>query len=265
MKKLFTTLLGLLAFTGFADNPKFTVDASRSAGNVSPRLYGLMTEEINHSYDGGLYGELVQNRAFQDDASNPVHWSAVNGDQSAATIALDPANPLNDKLARSLRVTVTKADKKNPAGAANDGYWGIPVMSKTTYRASIFAKAAANFSGPVTVSIVSDDGKEVYAAGKISGLTTDWKKFEVTLKTGCFTPTAKAHFAITLNQSGTVWLGFVSLFPPTWNNQPNGFRKDLMQMMVDLHPKFLRCPWRQLCGRRHRRDAVRLEENHRPG
>ena len=234
--------LGLLAFTGFAENPKFTVDAAHSAGNVSPRLYGLMTEEINHSYDGGLYAELIQNRAFQDDASKPVHWSAVNGDQSAATIKLDPANPLNDKLARSLRVTVTKADKINPAGAANDGYWGIPVMPKTTYHASFFAKAEAGFSGPVTVSIVSDDGKEVYAKGKISGLTKDWKKFEVTLKTGRVMPTAKAHFAITLNQPGTVWLGFVSLFPPTWNNQPNGFRKDLMQMMVDLHPKFLRCP-----------------------
>jgi Alpha-L-arabinofuranosidase C-terminal domain len=29
----------------------FTVDASRPAGKVSPMLYGLMTEEINHAYD----------------------------------------------------------------------------------------------------------------------------------------------------------------------------------------------------------------------
>ena len=77
---------------------------------------------------------------------------------------------------------------------------------------------------------------------KISGLTTEWKKFEVTLKTGSVAPTAKARFAITLDRPGTVWLGMVSLFPPTWNNQPNGFRKDLMQMMVDLNPKFLRFP-----------------------
>ena len=93
MKISIILCFSLLAFTGFAADPKFTVDASHSAGNVSPRLYGLMTEEINHSYDGGLYAELIQNRAFQDDASAPVHWSAVNGDQSAATIALDPANP----------------------------------------------------------------------------------------------------------------------------------------------------------------------------
>ena len=68
------------------------------------------------------------------------------------------------------------------------------------------------------------------------------EKFEATLKTGQVTPTAKAHFAITLDQPGTVWLGLVSLFPPTWNDQPNGFRKDLMQMLVDLNPKFLRFP-----------------------
>ena len=41
-----------------------------------------MTEEINHSYDGGLYAELIQNRAFLDDAHTPVHWSVVNDDSS---------------------------------------------------------------------------------------------------------------------------------------------------------------------------------------
>ena len=44
-------------------------------------LYGLMTEEINYSYDGGLYGELIRNRVFKDDPANPVHWSAGTGSQ----------------------------------------------------------------------------------------------------------------------------------------------------------------------------------------
>ena len=39
-----------------------------------------------------------------------------------------------------------------------------------------------------------------------------------------------------------MWLGLVSLFPPTWNDRPNGLRPDLMQMLVDLKPKFLRFP-----------------------
>lgn len=243
MKKISTILICAVAMAnGLAANSTFTVDASHPAGKVSPMLYGLMTEEINHSYDGGLYAELIQNRAFLDNPTKPVHWSVVNGENSAATIALDSANVFNDKLTTSLRLTVTKADGKNSAGLANDGYWGIPVQPKTTYRAAMLARTDIDFSGPVTVSIVSDDGKKVYATEKFSGLTTAWKKFEVTLKTGKVAPTTKAHFVITLDQPGTIWLGMVSLFPPTWNDQPNGFRKDLMQMLVDLNPKFLRFP-----------------------
>jgi alpha-N-arabinofuranosidase len=243
MKKLTTFLIcATVAVSGLAAGPTFTIDASHSAGKVSPTLYGLMTEEINHSYDGGLYAELIQNRAFLDNGDTPVHWSVVNDNDSAATIALDPENPFNDQLTTSLRLTVTKGDRKNSAGVANSGYWGIPVQPKTTYRATIFAKADSNFSGPVTISIVSNDGEKIYASEKFSDLTTDWKKFEVTLKTGRVAPTAQAHFEITLDQPGTIWLGLVSLFPPTWDNQPNGFRKDLMQMLVDLNPKFLRFP-----------------------
>jgi len=242
--KQFTTLLAFAAASvwSLAASPTVTIDVTRPAGKVSPIFSGLMTEEINHSYDGGLYAELIQNRAFLDNVKAPVHWSVVNGENAAATIALDPTNSFNDKLTTSLCLTVTKADKKHPAGVANDGYWGIPVQAKTTYHASILAKAGPDFSGPVTVSIVSEDGHTVFATGTVSGLTTGWNKFEVALTTGRGTPTAKARFVISLGQPGTVWLGLVSLFPPTWNDQPNGFRKDLMQMLVDLNPKFLRFP-----------------------
>jgi alpha-L-arabinofuranosidase len=243
MNKLTTFLIcTTIALPGLAAGPTFTVEAGQPAGRVSPALYGLMTEEINHSYDGGLYAELIQNRAFLDDANTPAHWSVVNDNDAAATIALDSANSFNDQLTMSLRLTVTKAAPGHPAGVANSGYWGIPVQPRTSYRASILARAEAGFSGPATVSIVSEDGGTVYATGNFSGLTTDWKKFEVTIKTGRATPTTKARLVITLDQPGTVWFGLVSLFPPTWNDQPNGFRKDLMQMLVDLHPKFLRFP-----------------------
>ncbi|MEJ0090118.1 MAG: alpha-L-arabinofuranosidase C-terminal domain-containing protein [Limisphaerales bacterium] len=243
MKKFIAfSIYATAAVSCLATGPAFTVDASHPVGKVSPKLYGLMTEEINHSYDGGLYAELIQNRIFLDNTNSPVHWSVVNDENSAATVALDSANSFNDQLTTSLRLTVTKADKKHPAGVANDGYWGIPVQPRTTYRVTILAKADTGFSGPVIISIVSDDGKKVYATEKFSGVATNWKKFEVTLKTGRVTPTDKARFVITLDQPGTIWLGMASLFPPTWNDRPNGLRKDLMQMLVELNPKFLRFP-----------------------
>ena len=243
MKTLSTLLFcATILANASAVGPTFTVDASRSAGKVSPLFYGLMTEEINHSYDGGLYAELIQNRAFLDHPTTPAHWSVIASNGAEASIALDASSPFNDKLTMSLRLRVTKASKENPAGVANSGYWGIPVQPKTTYRATILAGVESNFPGPITVSIVSDDGRTIYASETFTGLTTGWKTFEVTLKTGKVVPTTKARFQITLDRPGMIWLGMVSLFPPTWNNQPNGFRKDLMQMLVDLNPRFLRFP-----------------------
>ena len=246
MKRNLTTLAASLfcatTLLAPAAEPTFTINASHAAGQVSPLFYGLMTEEINHSYDGGLYAELIQNRAFLDNASSPVHWLLEHDTNSTVEVTLDPTNSFNENLTTSLRLTVTAAAKDHPAGVANSGYWGIPVEPHTRYHVTLLARATANFSGPLTVSLVSDDGRIVYAKQTITGLAPGWKKFETTLKTGGVAPTAHARFAITLDQPATVWLGLVSLFPPTWNNQPNGFRKDLMQMMVDLNPKFLRFP-----------------------
>lgn len=222
-----------------ADTPLLTIEADKSVAKVSPMLYGLMTEEINYSYDGGLYAELVRNRAFLDDAEKPAHWSTV----ANAAIALDSKQPLNDVIPVSLRVEATAATPAAPAGVANSGYWGIPVKPVTRYRASFHAKAASGFSGSVIVSIASDDGMAVYAKARVPGLSADWKRYEVSLETDAnVTPTTKARLVLSVDQPGTIWLGLVSLFPPTWNDQPNGFRKDLMQMLVDLKPKFLRFP-----------------------
>ena len=244
MKKIVSLLIwATMALACSAAEPIFTVDARHPAGKVSPRLYGLMTEEINHSYDGGLYAELIRNRAFLDDSEAPAHWSAITGNGAEASIALDTASPFNDKLTASLRLTVTQAGAKELAGVANPGYWGIPIWSNTAYHATIIARAAPGFKGPLTLSLASEDGSKVYTSRTISGLKPEWKKFDVTLRTWAVnTPTSKARFQITMEKPGTVWLGFVSLFPPTWNGRPNGLRKDLMEMLVDLNPKFLRFP-----------------------
>src|SRR5215472_5499114 len=180
MKKLVVLLVH--SATGFcllAASPTFTIDATHSAGKVSPILYGLMTEEINHSYDGGLYAELIRNRAFLDNTNTATQWTVVNGKGAEATIALDSADPFNDKLTTSLRLTVTRAAANQPAGVANGGYWGIPVRPNTHYRATLLIRAEPHVRGPITVSLVNEDGQRVYASEKFSGVESKWKKFEV--------------------------------------------------------------------------------------
>src|SRR5208283_5600343 len=95
MKKIISTLLSLPASFVFAhaSEPTLAIEGDQSTGKASPMLYGLITEEINHCYDGGLYAELVRNRAFQDEGKNPAHWWVVQGANAVATIALDRTQP----------------------------------------------------------------------------------------------------------------------------------------------------------------------------
>jgi alpha-N-arabinofuranosidase len=233
----------LLLWSGRPAAPTVTIEAATPAGMVSPRLYGLMTEEINHSYDGGLYAELVRNRAFLDDKTAPVHWSIVQKDGASATMTLDPATPLSDAIPISLRLDVSRASPGHEAGIANDGYWGIALRPKARYRASFFAKGAAGATGSVVVSIESSDGKTTYARAVVHGVTPAWKAYAVTLTPDTvIAPTANARLTLTTSQPATIWFGLVSLFPPTFKDQPNGFRPDILQMLADTKPKFLRFP-----------------------
>ena len=55
-------------------------------------------------------------------------------------------------------------------------------------------------------------------------------------------PSSDNQFRITTGSTGTVWFSQVSLYPPTWKHRPNGNRPDLMQLLADMHPAFLRFP-----------------------
>jgi len=238
---LFVFTLAIARFAPAQTNapvPVWQIKADQVTAKVSPMLYGLMTEEINYSYEGGLYGELIRNRAFKANATNAVFWQTVG----SAAIALDATTPLNDALNTSLKVEATQATKNFPAGIANGGYWGIPVKPKTAYQVSFFARAAAGFGGPLTVSIESADGKKIFASAEVAGLTGDWKKYAVTLHTKRVQPSKNNVFKITTASPGTIWFQNVSLFPPTFANRANGNRPDLMQLLADMHPKFLRLP-----------------------
>ena len=236
-------LLSLISLGAQADPGKLTVRVDTPGVKVSPTFYGLMTEEINHSYDGGLYAELIQNRAFQDDARNPVHWSLVKSGAASAEITLDDGKPIaGTALTRSLRLDVSTMNEGDRAGIANDGYWGIPVKPNTAYTVSFYACAGPGVTGPVTVGIESQDGTTVYFNNLALGLTPAWKKYTVPLTTGEIAPTTAARLVLSVGSPGTYWFSQVSLMPPTFNNRPNGNRIDLMQKLGDIQPAFLRLP-----------------------
>lgn len=224
---ILTLLLSSGTFGAKAPTPVIELNLGVPGRAVSPVLYGLMTEEINHSYDGGLYAELVRNRAFLDGTRQPAHWSPV-GDGS--TLKLERSGP---SLARPAALEVH-------GGVANEGYWGIPVRPNTTYRLSVWIKGST--SSAVTASIESANGTAVYAASPIRGIDGSWRKLSARLKTGSTPATADARLVLSSGSDRAFWLAQVSLFPPTYHGRPNGNRPDLMKMLVDMKPTFLRFP-----------------------
>lgn len=228
----------LLSAAASAAEPTLTIEADKPSHDVSPMLSGLMTEEINHSYDGGIYAELIQNRIFKDDPKAPAHWSVVQRGDSKAFIALDGSQRINAAL-----TTCLKLDVQNGGGIANDGYWGIPVKPQTTYRASFFAKTNSTSSGALTISIESNDGATVFAKAQVPKVTGEWQRYNVTLTTtNEAKPSMSNRFVISTTDSGTFWFNLVSLFPPTFHDRPNGNRTDIMQLLGEMNPKFLRLP-----------------------
>ncbi|WP_026260170.1 hypothetical protein [Segetibacter koreensis] len=130
-----------------AQTPMIRQDFTKVGASVSTMLYGLMTEEINHSYDGDLYGELKRNRIFKDN-KNRKGWRSVKNDSAAKSsielaseeqVACDERGLANNgALSRCLRLTIEKAVGR--VGIANEGYCGIPIKPSTAYRASFYIK-----------------------------------------------------------------------------------------------------------------------------
>jgi alpha-L-arabinofuranosidase len=219
-----------------------TIQVDRPVSKVSPTLYGLMTEEINYSYDGGLYAEMVRNRTFRARRRDVPYWLLVEDGNAQAKMEVDQQTGPSEALNYSLRLETTQADANNQAGLLNGGYWGMPLKPNATYKGSFYAKADSDGVGAVHVRLATDADGKTLASTTVSGLTTAWKQYHFSLKTGASQPSSANHLMLTVEHTGTLWLNLVSLFPPTYLDRDNGNRIDLMEKLAAMHPAFLRFP-----------------------
>ena len=105
-------LMGLLTGrVALADQATLTVNVARPGPKISPMLYGIFFEEINHAGDGGLYAELVRNRSFED-GDKPEYWKFDNAAGAKGEWALDTSRALNPANPRCLRIRIPLACEK---------------------------------------------------------------------------------------------------------------------------------------------------------
>ncbi len=118
--------LGLPQAQQAAKPATLDIQLQKTIGKVSPTLYGLMTEEINYSYDGGIYAELVRNRTFHPGWDEPAHWFLMQYGNARASMGLDSSTSASANRHLSLKLNVREADDANRAGVENEGILGHP-------------------------------------------------------------------------------------------------------------------------------------------
>lgn len=220
---------------------KLTVTTKETASMDD--FYGIFFEDINHAADGGLYGEMIRNRAFEfSPMDNPSYqaltaWKKIEEGGATVSAMVSNKSPLSQKNPNYLVLSITKTGTR--AGIKNLGYnSGIAVKKGESYKFSCYAKSENNCT--VTVSIDGAEG-EARAKKSIDITSREWTKYELTFTAS--DDDFSAALAITSNEKCKLYLDFVSLFPEnTYKNRENGLRRDIAEMLEGLTPKFMRFP-----------------------
>ncbi|MBN2683740.1 MAG: hypothetical protein JXR40_00540, partial [Pontiellaceae bacterium] len=226
------------------DAPRVEIDLSKDTP-ISPLLMGIFFEDLSYAADGGLYGELVENRSFDYSPSevrdwNPLSfWHLETRGGGAGELISDTADPIHPNNPLYLVIGV-----KNPGegvGVINYGYAGIPVKQGEIYDFSVFARQLAYPNGSLSVLLESRDGSEVLAQAELPEINASWKQYKVELKPN--KTVDDARLVLLAHTAGRIGVDMVSLFPRnTFKGRANGLRADLAQVIADIHPRFVRFP-----------------------
>ena len=195
-------------------------------------------QDINNSGDGGIYAELIQNRAFQYSHNYSVstaHYFPIN---AASLSIVNSSLPLSKALPASMRVAAP-ANCSGSIGFKNEGYWGIDVRVQP-YNGSFWVKGAYN--GTFTASLASNLTNEVFGSVEVESKAVDgkWTEHVFVLTPEKAAPNSNNTFGVTFDSertaSGALEFDLISLFPPTWKGRKNGLRVDIAQALADMNP-----------------------------
>lgn len=128
-------------------------------------------------------------------------------------------------------------------GFSNVGFWGFPVVSGWQYNGSFWMYGG--LEGNITIALTSNDD-HVYTETAVEVSSNDeWTQYNYTLSPSNSAPNSNNTLNFTFaasDLSDSVNFNLLSLFPPTYNDRPNGLRIDLMEAIGGLYPSFFRFP-----------------------
>ncbi|KAI6784837.1 uncharacterized protein J7T54_007931 [Emericellopsis cladophorae] len=211
-----------------------------NGGNASsPLLYGLLYEEIYHSGDGGLYGEMIRNRAFQ--GRLVLDGGPASRETGSSGI----------RLMYQMRMDVPEGTT-GPVGFYNDGFWGFHVDASKEYAASFYLRC--DYGGGVECFFTNTLTGEKLSSAKTEAsqdASQEWVQHHLPTfqpLTSASTPNNTFSFVFDGSRlvGQSVYVNLLSLFKKTCQNRDNGLREDLAQTLADLKASWI-C-WNETIG-----------------
>ncbi len=256
VKKTVALLLATACVTLAQPTSVLRVDVAKPVAEIQPTMWGVFFEDINFGADGGIYAEMVKNRSFE--FFKPLMgWKVDGKKRTEGDVLVQNRGDEKSSNPRYLRLTTNNA-VAGDLNLTNEGFRGMgikkglrydfamlyhyPSAGQVTMRIDLLnAKNEVIGTGTLTPGVDSP-GR---SAGAVDSPGTNspgqWQKAQVSV-----TATAtesKGKLRIGLEGTGVIDLDMISLFPEdTWKGRPGGMRADMVQMLADLKPGFIRFP-----------------------
>lgn len=219
-----------------AQDPKvFVIKTNEVKAKVSPSMWGLFFEDINLGADGGLYAELVLNRSFELDVPM-MGWKERKDHQAEGNYLILNRGNTNNANRRYIKLESTKGRY----GLSNVGFRGMGIRKDMQYDFSVLARQHQGSPASLVIELIGEKGA-VIGSGTITPDSQKWKKYTVRLTSSATVD--KARLDVLLKDKGVIDLDMISLFPQdTWKKRENGLRSDMVKLLADMKPGFLRFP-----------------------
>lgn len=242
MRKIFQIFSGMIISLGVIAQapPKIEIDATRPLVPIQSTMYGVFFEDINFAADGGLYAELIKNRSFEFEfpwmgwkhlPNAETRFSNTNELTIYNNSKVSPANP---KVVR-----VEKRDSSQFIGIQNEGFDGVGLKSGAKYD---FTAIVRSNKGNISIEVqLLNEKDQVIGTTIIDKIPMNWGKIEGVITSSETIQKGKVNILF-LGQ-GQLDIDFISLFPQdTWKGRKGGLRKDLVQLLAEMKPGFVRFP-----------------------
>lgn len=210
----------------------------------------FVESNLNYGTDGGLYAEMIRNRAFQSPADAVYGVGKNDAIGSGSLTAWQPVGksklelvddkPLSAALPTSAKVTCE--NEGGMCGIKNLGFFGLPVEGGETYNASFYIRTDKPRRMRVKFGLFNNDLTEMYAeSDDIVQVGSEWTPIHQVLKPLNGAPDINNVFAIETNaDSGSFQVNLVSLFPSPYPGTV--VRSDVAEKMMKFKPKAIRWP-----------------------